>query len=70
MTAHPASCVCTRCCDRDVMRDNPIYAAERQEAAAAVADLTEMQRVQTCGHTRRRRGVCPDCGNTIDWSEA
>lgn len=35
MTPHRPDCECARCCDADMLRDNPIHSAERQEAVAA-----------------------------------
>lgn len=47
------------------MTDNPIHEAEREEARDARHALTEVDRAVGCGHTNRRRGVCPDCGDDI-----
>lgn len=45
MTEHESDCECVPCCDRDALRDNPIAQAERQEERAALATLTELERV-------------------------
>lgn len=67
---HPRDCECTWCCDRDMARANPIVELERAELGRARAAATEAQRAAACGHLFRARGVCPDCGDQIDWEEA
>lgn len=46
------------------------YDWERQEWRSAVAQMTEMERMQACRHTRRGLAlVCPDCGDAVDRGE-
>ncbi|MEV5360597.1 hypothetical protein AB0K45_09660 [Micrococcus luteus] len=45
---------------------NELHAAERDEDRSARRGLSEMRRVQACGHSVVRRGVCFDCGETFD----
>lgn len=70
MSRHPASCVCTRCCDQDVMRDNPIHDMEREERRAA----QEFAQPGDCYRHDWRRdgyggGVCIECGETVSQGE-
>lgn len=51
--------------DQDMMRHNPMHAAEREEYRSAVRSMTEAERAVNCGHSRRPRGVCPDCGDDV-----
>lgn len=42
-----------------------------EESRCALDDMSEMERFQACDHRGRgRKGMCPDCGDSIDWSEA
>lgn len=51
------------------MSDNAIHDAERDSWRGAVAELSEMERVEACGHYWVR-GTCVYCNETIDWDEA
>lgn len=43
---------------------------ELDEWRHAVRGMTELQHVAACGHTSRTGAVCPDCGDTLDRSDA
>lgn len=51
--------------DRDMMRHNPIHAAERDEHRSALKAQTGLERASGCQHSRRGARVCPDCGHDI-----
>lgn len=51
------------------MSDNFIHDIERDERRSALADMSEMELVQSCGHFYRR-GVCVYCSDVgADWSD-
>lgn len=41
------------------------YEYERDEWRSAVAQMSELQRIEACGHSGRVRGVCLDCGHDV-----
>ena len=49
----------------DRFERNEMYAAERDESRCARQSMTEMERAQSCRHTRRRGHACPDCGDDL-----
>lgn len=47
------------------MSDNAIHDAEHDEWRSAVADMSELERVQSCGHYWSK-GHCIYCGEEAD----
>lgn len=48
------------------MSDSAIHDAERSEWRLAVCDMSELERIQACGHSIGHvRGICPDCGHDV-----
>lgn len=67
VSPHRDDCVCTRCCDLDAMREQPVaYTAQAAEYARGMRRMTASERERNCGHSRRdpRTAVCPDCGDS------
>jgi hypothetical protein len=50
--------------------DNAIHDAERDERRSAIRAMSELERVQACGHYYIK-GVCVYCNDVgADWSDA
>lgn len=69
MSRHPVGCICTRCCDLDAMRDNPIQHNDRQESRAA-ARFARPNSPGDCRHRMvpdgRGGGSCLYCPETVN----
>lgn len=65
---HPVGCTCVRCCDLDVMRDNPIPRHDREETRGARNAMTEMDRAVACQrhYFGKYTKTCVYCGEQAE----